>query len=105
MKIQAISAALLFIVSTGAWTKSPALAAQSASEGAVERAAAARRGPQLFVLDHGILREVSGLASSTRNRAWVWAHEDSGNAAALIAISPERRAVLRYRLRGARNFD
>lgn len=49
--------------------------------------------------------EISGLALSIRNPGWIWSHEDSGNAAKLIALDSRGRIRFRYDLRGARNFD
>lgn len=51
------------------------------------------------------LRELSGLAASRRHAGLFWAHNDSGNALALVALRADGRVAATFPVRGATARD
>ncbi len=64
-----------------------------------------RFGRSMGVNQNPDLEEVSGLVASVRYRGKFWAHNDSGNPAALFLLDSAGKTVTSFRVAGARNRD
>lgn len=105
MKPKTNSAARALVVALASACANGATVAQSPEAERTEADRTKTELPRRFQYESSTLAEISGLALSQRNPSWLWAHEDSGNSAQLIAIAPNGNSAFRYRLSGARNFD
>jgi len=57
------------------------------------------------LITSGELDEISGLAASHQHEGVLWAINDSGNPARLLAINRRGRLLARFEVSGARNID
>jgi hypothetical protein len=57
------------------------------------------------LITSGELDEISGLAASRRHEDVLWAINDGGNPARLMAINRRGRLLARFEVRGVRNID
>ena len=60
---------------------------------------------RLAELTNGKLEEISGIASSTTNPGYLWAHNDSGNPAVVYLLNEALEIKLECRLEGVKNRD